>query len=366
MARLFYMLVIVLICCLACQNPNADAVDTTKGAISAGVNEPDITKVSILRLEPRSFSKEIISQGKIEARYLSDVTFEVSGRIEKIMVETGQRVAKGQMLAQLNDFEQQHELQKLAYQIEQAKIQFEAKLISLGYTLADSIDIPPAIWKTARLESNLDGLLLDHSLAKYQLENTKVKAPIAGIIGEVEAQAGNLTSAYQKLCTIIDDQRLDAVFPILEQELPMVQKGQTVSVRPLNQTGKNYKAGIRAIMPQVDQHGMVKVFARLLNPGGSLLDGMNITAIIRDQKGKQLVVPKSAVVDRQGRLVVFVHRDGQAHWKYVQIGLENSESYTITEGLETGDEVIINNNFHLSHLEKIEVVKALDKDAEPL
>lgn len=337
---------------VACQAPGSER---SESAVASDSTATVVTAVTTATLTPQTFRKELISQGTIRARYRIDVSFDLNERIEAVLIETGQRVNKGAILARLNDFEWRNQLQKIDHQIEQAKIQLEAKLISLGYSGQDSLNIPPAILKTARLESNLDGLEIERAMAKYKLEQTLIKAPISGIVAEVEAQAGTSSSASSKLCTIIDDRHLDAIFPVLEQELTLVRKGQRVSIEPLHKAGKRYPAKIRTYQPQVDQQGMVQVFARLPQPEAALLDGMHVTVYIEEAVSAQLVVPKSAVVDRQGRQVVFVHKDGQALWNYVQIGLENSDAYTIAEGLEAGDEVIISNNFHLAHLETVQV-----------
>lgn len=344
----------LLFYCWSCQDPvkESAAMNFTK---QANTDNEEITAVKTLVLSPRAFQKEIISQGKIEAKYASEVTFDLQEQIEEIFVETGQRVKKGALLARLSNFEWANQLKKIDHQIEQAKVNLEAKLIALGYSLEDTLRIPPTILKTARLESNLDGLKIERSLIHYKLGKTKVYAPISGIVGEVEAQAGNHSSAYKKLCTIINDQQLETVFPILEQELPLVRKGQKVKVKPLYRQEQSYESIISAYMPQVDQHGMIKVYAKIVKPAGQLLDGMHVTVYVEDQVSHQLVVPKTAVVDRQNRQVVFVHKDGQALWNYVQIGLENSGFYTITEGLKAGDEVIVSNNFHLVHLERVVV-----------
>ena len=67
----------------------------------------------------------------------------------------------------------------------------------------------------------------------------------------------------------------------------------------------------------------------------------------------QLVVPKSAVVLRQVRQVVFTLQGDQAIWNYVQTGLENADTYTILEGLKEGDEIIVTGNVNLAHEAKV-------------
>jgi hypothetical protein len=61
------------------------------------------------------------------------------------------------------------------------------------------------------------------------------------------------------------------------------------------------------------------------------------------------VVPKEALVIRQGKDVIFVRQDSLAIWKYVTVESENSTSVSISEGLEPGDLVIVSGNINLAH-----------------
>jgi len=73
--------------------------------------------------------------------------------------------------------------------------------------------------------------------------------------------------------------------------------------------------------------------------------------------GKQWVVPKSAVVLRTGRQVLFTLENGKAIWHYVQTGLENAGNYTITgETLKEGDQVIVSGNINLAHESPVTVI----------
>lgn len=68
------------------------------------------------------------------------------------------------------------------------------------------------------------------------------------------------------------------------------------------------------------------------------------------------MVPKTAVVLRNGRQVVFTEHDGYAHWNYVQTIHENSDSYTV-DGLKEGDRVIISGNINMAHETPVTIVK---------
>jgi len=81
---------------------------------------------------------------------------------------------------------------------------------------------------------------------------------------------------------------------------------------------------------------------------------MNVKVLVGNSVPAQLVVPKEAVVIRQGKQVVFTYEDGHAKWHYVKTGYENSREYTIEEGLEEGAQVIITNNLNLGHDAEVE------------
>lgn len=163
------------------------------------------------------------------------------------------------------------------------------------------------------------------------------------------------TNTSKPFCTLIDRKSFEAKFSVMESELKDLQKGQTVRVFPFAFEGE-YVGKITQINPVIENNGLVKITARVTNNGGKLLEGMNVRVLIQNKLPNQLVVPKSAVLLRQNKEVVFTHKDGTAIWHYVSTGQENSTSYTITDGLQAGDEVIIDGNLNLAHEAKVKVL----------
>ena len=85
---------------------------------------------------------------------------------------------------------------------------------------------------------------------------------------------------------------------------------------------------------------------------------MNVRVSAFRSVGKQWVVPKTAVVLRTGKQVVFTVVDGKAVWNYVQTGLENATEYTVTgETLKEGDPVIVTGNINLAHESPVKVIQ---------
>ena len=84
---------------------------------------------------------------------------------------------------------------------------------------------------------------------------------------------------------------------------------------------------------------------------------MNVRVNVHRSLGERLVIPKSAVVLRSGKQVVFTLKKGKAQWNYVQTGLENAENYSMADdALKEGDTVIVTGNVNLAHEAPVKVV----------
>jgi len=112
---------------------------------------------------------------------------------------------------------------------------------------------------------------------------------------------------------------------------------------------------ITEVNPRVDDNGLLRLSAQVRNPQRQLLPGMNVQVRLQQAIPDQLFVPKSAVVLRQGRPVVFVYQQDTAYWHYVTPDLENSQHYTITDGLEANQTVITQGNLNLGHLAPVKI-----------
>ncbi|MEM7657889.1 MAG: efflux RND transporter periplasmic adaptor subunit, partial [Bacteroidota bacterium] len=106
---------------------------------------------------------------------------------------------------------------------------------------------------------------------------------------------------------------------------------------------------VQSLNPRVDEDGMVQVMASVRNSRSGLLPGMNVRVVLQQSLADQLMVPKSAVVLRQGREVVFTAKHDTAWWHYVTTRHENTNFVTIEEGIQAGDTIIVTGNLNLAH-----------------
>ena len=311
--------------------------------------------VTVCPLAEVDFQHELVSNGKLAAKRRVDLRFESQELIAHIYVKNGDRVRKGMKLAEQDAFKLKNQVDQALDALEKAKLEMQDVLIGQGYMLADSAKVPAATRRLARLKSGYDQALATYELAVRELEMSTLVAPFDGVIANLFIHQGNPSSTTDAFCTVIDPQSLEADFTVLENELPLIHVGDQVAVSPFAAPDLLTQGRIAEINPLVDESGMVRVKASVA-ADKRLFEGMNVRVSVQRSLGKQLVVPKSAVVLRSGKQVVFTLVNGKAYWNYVRTGLENADSYTIVEGLKAGDQVITSGNINMAHEAPVKVV----------
>lgn len=303
--------------------------------------------VKTVKLEPSTFYHELISNGKAFSCKKAVIPFKINGIISELSIVNGQRVNRGDLIAVIEDFEYKSRLESARQALEKATINFKDDLISSYYT-SDTTKLSPEKIKMSRIRSGLNDALLALSVAEYNFSNTRIYSPMSGIVANLEAAAFNPSQNYKNLCTVISDEIMFVEFPVIESEYGFIRKDMPVGIIPFIDDSLSITGKITEINPQVDETGMIKVKAEFKN-NGRLIDGMNVKVQIRKPVPNRLVVPKEALVIRQGKDVIFVRQDSLAIWKYVNVEFENSSTVALKDGLEPGDLVIVTGNVNLAH-----------------
>ncbi len=340
-ADIFYLLVMVAF--FSCKPKASEDLE----AMARRSSRPEAVMVKTVKLEPSTFYHELISNGKAFSCKKAVIPFRVNGTINELDIINGKRVKAGDLLAVIEDFEYKSRLESAKQALEKANVNFRDDMMSNYYT-TDSSGLSPSKIKMSRIRSGLDDAILNLGMAEYNFNNTRIYSPISGIVANLEATAFNPSQNYKNLCTIISDKVMYVEFPVIESEFSFIRKDMPVGVIPFIEDSLTISGRITEINPQVDETGMIKVKAEFRN-NGRLIDGMNVRVLIRKPVPNRLVVPKEALVIRQGKDVIFVRQDSLAIWKYVTVEYENSASVALKEGLEPGDLVIVSGNVNLAH-----------------
>ncbi len=311
---------------------------------------PEAVLVKSVKLGKSTFYHELISNGKILSSKKAVVPFKLNGIISELNIENGQKVKAGDLLAIIEDFEYKTKLTQARQGLEKAEINFKDDLLSNYYT-ADTAGLSQAKIKISRIRSGLDDAITALAVAEYNFNNTRVYAPLTGVVANLEARQWNPSQNYKDLCTILFDEIMEVQFNVIESEYSFLSKNMPVEILPFVDDSIKITGTISNINPQVDENGMIKVTAEFRN-NRKLIDGMNVKVVIRKPVPNRLVVPKEALVIRQGRDVIFIRQDSLAIWKYVTVEFENSTSLSVKEtpdGIHPGDLVIIRGNVNLAH-----------------
>lgn len=334
----------IVFCLLSCSSKKEQ--EKPSGEKTTTV-EDKATEVKTKLLKYQDFSYELISNGTVVATNKAELSFQSQEVVRKIYVKNGDRVTKGQKLAELDKFKLEIAKSQAIEALERAKLELQDILIGQGYSINDSTNIPEDIMKVVKIKSNYEQSKNNYIVAEHDLDASTLYAPFEGVVANLTVKEYNLPGS-EAFCTVIDNRSLEVVFNILESELPLIGLKYKALVLPVAMSSYITEGNISEINPIVDKNGMVKVKATINNKDNKLYEGMNVRVRVQLLFGRQLIVPKSAVVLRNNKKVVFRLANDRAAWVYVQTGPENSDSYVITSGLNEGDEIIYEGNINLA------------------
>ncbi len=203
--------------------------------------------------------------------------------------------------------------------------------------------------------------------AQLNLEHTRLTAPFAGYAANIKVSEGQVLSVGQPCMEFVDISRIRVETGILEKELPLIRVGNRARLSFNAFPNERIVGEVVSLSPVIStETKTAKAIIEVANPTGKLKPGMYATVETDAQVYQnRLTVPRSAVLERDRRKVVFVKEGNLAKWHYVQTGIENQNEIEITDGINAGDEVIIENNFSLSHDMPVTVLKATANKPTP-
>ena len=316
-------------------------------------------EVKVVTLKRGDFTMQLVSNGRLEAAARSSLSFGSTGPIAEIRCRNGERVKKGDMIAELDRSKLELALRSARLAVEQAELDLYDVLAGQGYTGRDTTVVPESVMRTARMRSGYEAALNGLRQAEYEMEGAVIRAPFDGKVADIDRRVYDQAEAGA-FCTLIDDSRLYVDFTVLESEYGFLEEGLSVRVLPFSGNGSLY-GSIVSVNPTVDANGQVSVRAEVRNDG-SLIDGMHVKVIVEKSVPDCMVVPKSAVVIRDNLEVLFRHSDGKAQWTYVHTLMSNGDSHVVEANrdrgaeLNEGDEVIVSGNLNLADGSSVTVV----------
>jgi membrane fusion protein, heavy metal efflux system len=316
------------------------------------------------------------------------------GRIVRLYAGQGTRVRKGQKLADLesSDIDQaeadylkaladyQNALRSSAAEIKLAqqsydrnKLLYEQKItagknlqsaehdLEVAKAAADnSVNGTKAALTAARrhlLILGLNDATIDALAKRTDLAATfSLNSPIDGIVVERNATVGASVGTDANLFKIIDLSRVWIDADVFERDLPRVRPGQDVKLTVTAFPQSTFSGKVILINSVVDpETRTVKVRTEVANPDGRLKPDMFANVqIVTDMNRSAISIPQSAVLNDDGKTIVFVAEGNGYKKRQVQAGIQNNDRVEIVDGLNAGDKVVVKGNYLLLEQSKSE------------
>ena len=349
-------LTLILTLVLGCQTNN-----TKDATVKKDIEVVTIPAVTIAIINESNFNRQIVSNGKIEAHQKSELRFNNGEKIIKVNVKNGQRVSKGQLLAYQEDILLDNEVQKAQTDVDKALSKFEEEKINYGFDDTSGQTISSEVLQNIKFKSGVQEAENALANAQLRLEQTYLRAPFSGVVANIETKEGDYITSSDPFCTLINQNKLEVSFSVLEGDFSFVEQGQSVIITPFSDVDKTYTGTVSEINPLVDENGLVTVKATINDRQDRLFDGMNTKVYINKPRENVIVIPKEALVLRSNREVVFTLEEGLAKWNYVEVVDENSTHYALKkESVQVGDTIIVSGNANLSHDAKVKATTVFE------
>lgn len=309
-----------------------------------------IAQVKTLTLSPQLWQEQINVYGVVEAAEEIHLSVNFSEPVNSVLFKEGQKVTQGQVLIKLDTQKRKLRVNKAQNYVSAAKAALKKstnelhrrrKLAKLNALSTEALQNAEILQN--RLAARHQEALALLSLAKRELTDSTLVSPSNGIMDKRLIEPGEATQAGETLAIIqaIDSVRVK-IF-ISEKDVNYLLQGDTASVSFPALRGKQHSALIESIGVKADKHtGNFPIYLSLSNRNGLLRPGMTAHVELSGLSlTDSLLIPDTAIVDRQRKKVVYLFIDNKA--KQVQPLLRASMSawVPVLGGLKAGDQLIV-------------------------
>jgi RND family efflux transporter MFP subunit len=287
----------------------------------------------------------------IKSRRSATMTPQVDGNLTRILVKSGDSVKAGQLLMQIDPLKQvaavqsqqaTEQQQRASFNYSQADLARQKALYEAGVISKQAYEQSVQTYGSA--QGALDSAAALTRTQKQQLKYYEIRAPFAGIVGDIPVHIGDYVSSTTPLTTVDENRDLEAYIYLPAERATQLRNGLAVDL--LDTTGNLLAhTSIDFVSPQVDNN-LQSVLAKAPVPADkNLRNGQLVNARVTFSTNALPTVPVLAVTRVGGQPFVFVAAPrGQgyaAHQVAVTVGEPVGNNYPVLTGLHTGDRVIL-------------------------
>ena len=302
-------------------------------------------QVKIAQVSSQSVPQTETYTATVESDVKNNIAPNAPLRIERIYVDVGDVVRKGQVVVQLDA----SNLRQLKLQIDNQKVEFNrtSALYEVGGASKAEYD---------NVKMQLDVLETQY---RQLVQNTQLVAPISGVVTARNYDNGDMYGG-QPVLTIEQTNPVKLIVNISETNYSLVHKGMPVDLTLDAYPGEAFTGSVTIVYPTVNATTHTFPVEITINNGAQKVrPGMFARATLNFGDQQHVMVPDAAVVRLQGsgQRDVFVVEDGIAVQKEVSLGRHFDGQYEILSGLEEGEQVVVKGGSALRNGAQVEVIE---------
>jgi len=289
---------------------------------------------------------------------------EVEGTIKKLSVDEGAIVKKGDLLLEIDDEKFRLEVEESAAMLTEglrkldnarATLNRMTRLYKEGVIGEQNYDDTKT--QTLLIEANVENIKARLNRFKKSLKDTRVMAPIDGVVSERKVSVGEYVKVGAELFKIVDSNPLKLAFTIPENSAGEIKIGQSVQVQPRAFADKTFQGKIYFINPKVDiETRTVEVKAWVDNPEYTLKPGFYVNVKTLLEERKSMVLPESSVLVREGKSLVMSVVNNAIQYKQVTPGVRFDGKVEILDGITVEDKVVLSGRSEIYEGTRVEVI----------
>jgi membrane fusion protein, multidrug efflux system len=309
------------------------------GGGGPGGGRPDATRVRLETVQPQSFYDIVQALGTAQARESVVITPKVADVIQSLRFDSGDRVARGQVLVVLASVEQQADLAEAQAQLDAAKRDFErfAELGGRGFAPVSRVEEARAAYD--RAQARVKAL-------EARIADRTIRAPFSGVIGLRTASPGALARPGDPIATLDDVSVIKLDFDVPESQIDRVRPGAEIEARSAASPDQVFRGRVEDVDSRLNATTRtLRARAVLPNERGLLKPGMLLTVNVRFNPRDALSVPEIALLERSDGLFVFrvdqTEGRGIAALAPVRVGRRVDGRAEVIAGLKAGDVVVV-------------------------
>lgn len=324
--------------CCGSQNNQAPATQQAP-------QEPQVALVSVVAAARENVPQTSLYSSTVQAKVVNNIAPQGAGRIQKLNVEVGDFVAKGQVLA---------EMDKVQLEQAQLKLRNDETELERVRTLLSQGGISQADFDQLELAFNVS-----KSSCRNIEENTILRSPVSGVITARNYDRGDMFTMGQPIYTVQQITPVKILVGISETDYTRVKKGDTVSITADALPGKEFSGTVNRLYPTMDPATHTfNVEVTVPNTRRELRPGMYARVTVNFGSTFNIVLPDTAVLKMQGagtRSVFVVDPEGKAEMRVVTLGRHFDGKYEILSGLEEGEQVVVKGNSALKAGQAVQI-----------